>query len=127
MPHGTFYWNELMTSDVDLAKRFYGAAIGWTYESMPMPNGGTYWVARLDGKPVAGVMAMVPDLPPGVPPHWFSYIEVDDVDTRLKVLEANGGKVVRAPFEVEGVGRIAIVSDPTGAVVGWITPVGAVN
>src|SRR2546430_14932003 len=49
--HGSFYWNELMTRNVELAKRFYSSSIGWTFEAMPMPNG-TYWLAKMDDKPV---------------------------------------------------------------------------
>ena len=45
--HGTFYWNELMTRDVARAKTFYADTIGWTYDAMPMPGGGTYWVAKM--------------------------------------------------------------------------------
>ena len=43
--HGTFCWNELMTRDVDRAKRFYRDTIGWSFEPMEMPGGGTYWCA----------------------------------------------------------------------------------
>jgi len=124
MPHGSFHWNELNTRDVDAARRFYGAAVGWTFEGMPMPTG-TYWVARSDGKAVAGILDITNLLPPHVPNHWFTYVEVDDLEARLRVAEANGGTIVKPPFEVQGVGRIAIVADPTGAVMGWITPAAA--
>jgi predicted enzyme related to lactoylglutathione lyase len=43
--HGHFHWNELVTSDVESAKRFYAETIGWSFEGMPMPQGGLYWVA----------------------------------------------------------------------------------
>ncbi|MGE0419912.1 MAG: VOC family protein [Acetobacteraceae bacterium] len=124
MTHGTFYWNELMTPDTEAAKRFFADTIGWTYQGMPMPEG-TYWLAQIDGKPVGGIMAMQGVVPDGTPPHWVSYLAVDDVDARIARLSAAGGTVCRSPFDVPGVGRIAIVADPTGAVMGWITPVGA--
>jgi uncharacterized protein len=120
MPHGTFVWNELMTSDVEKAKAFYSATIGWTFDGMPMPNG-TYWLAKVEGKPVAGIMDMTSVVPPGTPPHWFAYIEVDDVDARLKKVPENGGKVCREPFDIPDVGRIAIIADSTGAMVGLMT------
>jgi uncharacterized protein len=59
---------------------------------------GTYWVAKLDGKPAAGIMAMPQDMPPDVPPHWFEYLEVDDVDVRLKLVVELGGKLMRPPM-----------------------------
>lgn len=121
MAHGSFCWNELMTGDVAKAKAFYASSIGWTYEDMPMPNG-TYTIASLDGEQVAGIIPLSA-LPPGAPTCWFSYLEVDDVDKRVAQLAKNGGTLVRAPFDVPEVGRIAIISDATGAMMGWMTPV----
>lgn len=121
MAHGIFVWNELMTNDVAGAKAFYEATIGWSFEEMPMPQG-SYWLAKLDGKPVAGLMDMTGVTPPGVPPHWFAYVEVDDVDARVGRLAAAGGRLYREPFDIPEVGRIAIVGDPTGAALGWMTP-----
>ena len=121
MAHGAFMWNELMTADVEKAKSFYAKTIGWTMEEMKMPSG-SYWIAKAGGTPVAGLMNMTGMVPPGTPPHWFSYIEVDDVDRRAKDVTANGGKVHREPFDIPDVGRIAIVADATGAMVGIMTP-----
>ena len=119
--HGHFYWNELMTRDVEPAKRFYGETIGWSFSAMPMENG-TYWIAMVGDKPVGGVMEMKGEQFEGLPPHWFSYVAVDDVDGRVSKVERAGGEVIRPVFEVPGVGRIAIVKDAGGAVVGWMTP-----
>ena len=58
----------------------------------------------------------------GTPPHWISYLEVDDIDVRLAKVVSAGGEIKREPFEVPNVGRIAIVQDASGAVMGWITP-----
>jgi len=120
--HGSFYWNELMARDVEQAKKFYGSTIGWTFDGMPMPNG-TYWVAKMDDEPVAGIFPMIgPDFD-GVPENWLSYLAVDNVDARLKAAKAAGAKVMRAPFDVPTVGRIAIIQAPGGATIAWITPV----
>ena len=37
--HGHFHWNELTTRDIERAKKFYADTLGWTFESMPMPEG----------------------------------------------------------------------------------------
>lgn len=59
MAHGTFVWNELLTRNVDAAKSFYAGLVDWSFKPFPTAKGiGTYWVAELDGKPVAGIMAM---------------------------------------------------------------------
>jgi len=120
--HGTFHWNELNTRDADKAKRFYEKTIGWSFEAMAMPNG-TYWVASSGGKPVGGILDMnAVGVPPEVPEHWLPYLAVDDVDKRLKSAREAGATVLREPWDVPGVGRIAILKQPGGGVVGWMTP-----
>ena len=119
---GNFYWNELMTHDVERAKKFYGATVGWSFEAMPMPNG-TYWVAKMGDKSVGGLFPMSgPDFE-DMPEQWMSYVAVDDVDARMKKATAAGATVCKEPFDVPGVGRIIILKEPGGAMVGWITPV----
>ena len=119
--HGAFHWNELMTHNVDAAKDFYANTLGWSYEAFPM-NDGTYWVAMCGGKPVGGLMSMKGVTAPDTPPHWFCHLAVDDVDARVAKVAEAGGTVMREPFDVPKVGRIAIVQDTTGAMMGWITP-----
>jgi uncharacterized protein len=123
MAHGIFVWNELLTRNVDAARNFYDALAGWSFKPFPAAGGGTYWVAELDDKPVAGIMAMPQGMPPDVPPHWFEYLEVDDVDARLKQVTELGGKIMRPPFDVPDVGRLGFVVDSTGAALGLMTPV----
>lgn len=121
MSHGKIHWSELATPDVDAARAFFQATAGWSTEEMPMPDG-SYWVCMANGQPVAGIMdlKMIPD--PDAPPHWMTYIAVDDIDKVAAEAPGLGGTVMRAPFDVPGVGRIAMFKDPTGAVVGMITP-----
>jgi predicted enzyme related to lactoylglutathione lyase len=120
--HGEFAWNELYTRDVEAAKAFYAATVGWTFEAMPMPQQNrTYWVAKAGSKPVAGILDMRGIAPDSDPPHWLSYLEVDDVDRRLADIMSHGGKVVRLPFDIPGFGRIAIGADATGAFLAWVT------
>jgi hypothetical protein len=120
--HGTFHWNELLTRDVEKAKKFYGDVIGWSFESMQSPMG-TYWVAKMGDKAVGGMFPLVSPQFDGVPEAWMSYLAVDDVDTRVKKATAVGAKLMRPIFDIPGVGRIAILTEPGGAGIGWITPV----
>jgi len=122
--HGHFHWNELLTRDVERAKRFYTTTIGWSFAAMPMQDGATYWVANIDDEPVAGLFPI--DRPEfgAVPEAWMSYLAVDDVDARVKKAEAAGARLMRPIFDVPGVGRIAILTEPGGAGIGWITPAG---
>jgi len=119
MPHGQFAWNELRTNDIEGAKAFYESTIGWTFEEMPMADG-SYWLAKQEDEPVAGLMDLSA-VEPDAMPHWFAYLEVDDIDARIREVAENEGRVIREPFDIPGVGRIAILADSTGALMGWMT------
>jgi predicted enzyme related to lactoylglutathione lyase len=121
--HGTFYWNELLARNIEGAKKFYKDTLGWSYDAMPMPGGATYWVAKMGDQPVGGLFDITGPDYKDVPESWMSYIAVDDVDARLKKAVAAGAKVMKEPFDVPGVGRIAVLLEPGGAGVGWMTPV----
>src|SRR5215813_6015911 len=101
--HGKFYWNELMTRDVAKAKKFYTDTLGWSFEAMPMPGGGTYWLAKMGDLPVGGLFDISGPDYAGVPEGWMPYIAVPAVD-------------------VPHVGRIVILQEPGGAGIGWMTP-----
>ena len=120
--HGHFHWNDLMTPDPERAKQFYQKAIGWTFEGMPMDDGATYWVAYADGEMAAGIFPTNRPAFEGVPEGWMSYLAVDDVDARVKTAVAAGAQLMRPIFDVPHVGRIAILTEPGGAGIGWITP-----
>jgi uncharacterized protein len=120
--HGKFYWNELMARNIEGAKKFYADTVGWSYDGMPMP-GGTYWIAKMGGEPVGGLFDISGAEYQGVPEGWMSYLAVDDVDARVKKAVAAGAKLMKPAFDVPGVGRIAILKEPGGAGIGWMTPV----
>ena len=120
--HGTFYWNELMTRDVGGAKKFYADTLGWSYDAMPMPAGGSYWIAKIGDQTVGGIFDISgPEFAP-VPENWMPYIAVDDVDARVAKAVAAGARLMKPIFEVPGVGRIAVLMEPGGAGIGWMTP-----
>jgi uncharacterized protein len=60
-------------------------------------------------------------VPDNDPPHWLSYLEVDDVDRCVAEIESRGGRIIRPPFDVPDFGRIAIGADATGAFMAWVT------
>jgi hypothetical protein len=122
--HGKFNWNELMSRDAEASKKFFTAALGWTFDAMPNPNGGTYWIAKVGDEAVAGIFPIDSPNFASVPEAWLGYIAVDDVDGRVKKATAAGGKVMREPFDIPNVGRIAILMDSRGTAIGLMTPAG---
>lgn len=110
--NGRFVWRELMTSDVDAAKKFYGELFGWSFKASEMP-GFTYTMISAGEKGIGGMMALDAKMP--VPPHWSSYLSVADVDATVAKAKAAGGQIQVPPTDIPNVGRFAVIADPTGA------------
>jgi predicted enzyme related to lactoylglutathione lyase len=121
---GTFCWVGLATSDVAAAKAFYRSVFGWDAEDLDAGVAGVYTMLRHGGKEVAILYRQQPEArAAGAPPHWTSYISVEDADaTAARAEELGGGAVFRAPFDVLDAGRVAAIGDPTGAVVSLWQP-----
>jgi predicted enzyme related to lactoylglutathione lyase len=108
---GTFSWVDLATSDPDGAKAFYPRLFGWQYEDT-VGAAGTYTMFRIDGKDVAACFAQGAG---DAPPHWNSYVTVHSVDASVSRAAELGGSVAMPGRDVEGIGRMAVITDPTGA------------
>jgi predicted enzyme related to lactoylglutathione lyase len=118
--HGDFIWYELLTSDADAAGDFYGKVVGWTSTSSGQPGMDYRFFSSGDGSDtkdgVGGYMAITPEMAEGgARPAWVGYIGVDDVDGTVTKLTAAGGAVLMPATDLEGVGRMAMVTDPQGA------------
>lgn len=122
--HGLIWWSELNTWNAEKAMEYYGPIMGWTFDVMPTAVGEErpYYIAKKDGKPVAGFFTLTKPMFEGMPEHWFTHIAVDDLDAAIAHSKSLGGTVRRPPFEIPGAGRLAIVADVNGAVAGWMQP-----
>lgn len=122
-----FVWYELMTTDADAAKAFYGAVIGWDAQEW----GGSefrYIIMSAGEKMVAGVMPMPEEvLAAAGRPGWLGYIGTDNVDAATQRVSEAGGFIHRAPADIPDVGRFSVVADPQGAVFMLFTPLGGDN
>lgn len=115
---GTPSWVDLATTDQEAAKSFYGSLLGWTWDDNDMGNGQFYSMAQLKGQSAAAVYAQMEDqVQQGIPPHWQTYITVENVDEATGKVAGAGGQVLMEPFDVFDSGRMSVVSDPTGGVV----------
>lgn len=113
--HGEYIWYELMTPDPDGAKKFYDDVVGWNIDAKPAGEMDYRMIVAPDGN-VGGVMRLNDDMVAGgASPAWIGYIGVDDVDASVAATVAAGGQVHLPAFDIPGVGRIAMVSDPQGA------------
>ena len=120
--HGAVSWSELHTTDPAAAASFYTDLFGWQTEDNPMPDmpETTYTVFKVGEESIGGIMPMQ-QAEGSPPPHWGTYITVDDVDTTVAKAKENGGGVAVEACDVAGVGRFAVIRDPQGAMLAIIT------
>ena len=109
---GSFCWYELNTRDIAAAKKFFGEMFGWTTSPSAM---GQYhhWHDR-EGVMFGGIMDMNSPEWANVPPHWMSYIRVENVDAKAKKVTELGGNVCVPPTDIPTVGRFCVINDPSG-------------
>jgi predicted enzyme related to lactoylglutathione lyase len=122
-PNGLFGWVDLVSTDVDAAKEFYGRLFGWEFEDRPTPMGPAYTMCSIGGSTVAGIGPQPPGMAEqGIPSMWNSYVLVEDLDATCDAAGAAGGAVVMPAMDIMTEGRMAMVADPSGAVVGLWQP-----
>jgi predicted enzyme related to lactoylglutathione lyase len=105
-----FIWYELATADKPAAEKFYAAVVGWKMQQFEGSQAYTV-LAAPDGN-VGGIGAPPPEA--WARPGWSGYVGVDDVDAVAARITRAGGSIVRAPADIPGVGRFAVVADPQG-------------
>jgi uncharacterized protein len=106
---GTPCWVDLASPDIAACTAFYPALFGWTAHSAPQSGG--YTIFHQGDDPVAAVGPLTNE---GQPPAWTWYAATTDADETTRTVEAAGGKVLMAPFDVFGQGRMATYLDSTG-------------
>jgi predicted enzyme related to lactoylglutathione lyase len=111
---GKFVWLDLVTEDVEAAKKFYGGLFGWTFEDLG--GDGVYTLIRHEEKPMGGIF-YTDQLQDESEARWVTYLSVPDVDQATKLVTERGGEVYVKPVNYPNRGRISVVSDPQGAVV----------
>lgn len=120
---GTFSWADLGTTDPEAAKAFYAELFGWSYADRDAGDGNVYIEASIDGDPVAGLYSQPEQQrAQGVPPFWFSYVTVDSAERAAERAGELGGQVHAGPFDVVEAGRMAVIADPVGGMVGVWEP-----
>ena len=116
--HGKIEWTELATRRPEEAVAFYHDMLGYEPQVMNMGEG-DYHVMQAGGAMRFGIYE---ETDARLTNRFIPYMGTDDVDERVKAVEAAGGKVLRAPWDVPGIGRMALVEDCCGTVSGWMVP-----
>jgi predicted enzyme related to lactoylglutathione lyase len=121
-----FIWYELMTPDPAAAKRFYDSVVaGWNIGVDSVAPGIEYrMIGRSDGGNAGGVLTLTEEMTAGgARPMWLGYLHSDDVDARVEAIKADGGGLLMEPWDQPGVGRLAMVTDPSGAAFYLMDPI----
>jgi len=116
-------WFELMTRGYATALDFYGSVFSWRTEVEGDSDEFRYSTLRdpSTNDQLAGVMDASSFLPEGVPSHWSIYWDVVDVDSSVAIVHALGGTLIDGPQDTP-YGRVATVSDTSGAMCKLRTP-----
>jgi len=111
---GSLVWSEALSHDFEAAKAFYVAVFGYEAEEIG-GNGPRYAALFADGRPVAGIAELHPDLPAGaLSPQWLPIFSTTGADASVAQVRAGGGAVVCEPFDTD-FGRTAILRDASSA------------
>ncbi|MFF3213718.1 VOC family protein [Streptomyces sp. NPDC002886] len=108
---GSPCWLDLGVPDVPAAAAFYGAVLGWDYESMGAGEDMEGGMFQKDGKTVAGLGKLTEE---GARPAWMIYYSVPDAEATTRAVREAGGTVRVEPRKLDAWGTMAQFSDPLG-------------
>jgi len=108
---GKVIWHDLVTPDLEAAKRFYSGLFGWSFRDI----GSGYSVAYNEGEPVGGIFERPLAAGSHRQPLWLSFIAVGDAGNIVRAAEQDGAKLLAGPKGHPNRGDQAVLSDPEGA------------
>lgn len=124
---GSFCWTEIASNDAAKCKAFYTNVFGWKFKDSDATDGAFAYHEYTTGGdfPAGGLYEITPEMcgegQPVPPPHFMTYVAVDNVDENAKLAVELGGTIIREPMDIPNTGRFAIIQDPTGAMISTFT------
>jgi len=119
-PAGQLVWHDLITYDIEAARRFYGGLFGWKFEKSAPREGHPYVLAKLDRRYAGGLLQIARPARDQQYARWLGYMTVSNIDTALSTTYSDGGGVIETTRNLGEVGKAAAIKDPEGAVLGLI-------
>lgn len=111
---GAFCWADLNTGDQGRIKTFYEGLFGWKLKPGEGKEDG--YLHIVNGENYIGGVPPGHQHNPKDPPHWLIYFAVADVDASFRRAKDMNARILLRPMDFEGVGRVAMLADPQGAV-----------
>jgi predicted enzyme related to lactoylglutathione lyase len=118
-----FCWTELGTTDTEKAAKFYARLFGWERTPPQLYSRGgnplDYTLLCLGGQSVGGLHPLSgAQRRQGVRPRWLPYVGVGDAASASARARELGATVLVGPLDVLDLGRLTILRDPEGALLG---------
>jgi len=121
---GKIIWRDLLTHDLEGSKEFYGSLFGWEFESIGNESGfgsdSAYTLIRHNGNLIGGMIDTVALNGKDDISQWVVVMSVGDVDKAAAEFAAGGGEVITPPTDLKRRGRLAVVRDAEGALLGLL-------
>jgi predicted enzyme related to lactoylglutathione lyase len=121
---GKIVWRDLLTNDPAASQQFYGELFGWEFESIGVASNlktnTAYTLIRHNGKLIGGMIDTMALSNRSDISQWVVLMSVDDIDERVRRVAAEGGEVVTRPTDLQRRGRLAVVRDAQGALLGLL-------
>ena len=121
---GKIIWHDLLTHDLKGSQKFYGSLFGWEFEAIGSISGfgsnSAYTLIRHKGQLIGGMIDTVALNGKDDISQWVVMMSVDDVDEAASSFAASGGEVITSPTDLKRRGRLALVRDAEGALLGLL-------
>lgn len=121
---GKIIWRDLLTDDPAASQRFYGELFGWTFENVGkasnLKSDSTYTLIRHNGQLIGGMIDSVALNNRSDISQWVVSMSVEDLDARVDAITAAGGRVMTPPTDLQERGRLALIRDAQGALIGLL-------
>jgi len=121
---GKIIWRDLLTHDLSGSKEFYGSLFGWEFESVGRDSGfgsdSAYTLIRHKGRLIGGMIDTMALNGKNDISQWVVVMSVGDVDKAASSFAASGGEVITPPTDLRRRGRLAVVRDAEGALLGLL-------
>lgn len=121
---GKIVWRELLTNDPAASQRFYGELFGWEFENIGeasnLRSDSAYTLIRHNGTLIGGMVDTVALNNRNDISQWVVLMAVDDLNARVSAVTAKGGEIVAPPTDLQARGRLALVRDAEGALLGLL-------
>jgi predicted enzyme related to lactoylglutathione lyase len=121
---GKIIWRDLLTNDPAASQRFYGELFDWTFESVGtasnLKSDSAYTLIRHDGKLIGGMIDTLALNNRDDISQWVVLLSVEDIDASVKAVTASGGEIVTPATDLQDRGRLAVIRDAEGALLGLL-------